>query len=262
MIAPMIPTDSSLEARDVHGRAEAAERADLVRRGRGGRVIREIVAGYDSLVTRLYSRIRFTILRQPFLEEIGQYLPARGRVLDLGCGFGLFSLYFAAMAPERRLEGVDLSRSRIEQARRCARRLGLENVHYEARDVVEWTGHGEFDAIYFLDLVHHLPRSEVYPFLVKVRSMLAPDGILVIKDVADTPRAKRWFTLALDRLMVGLEPIYYWPPSKLQHLLEDLGFEVHRHRMTDILPYPHILYVARPRSSDRDAVATALPSSS
>ena len=31
-----------------------------------------------------------------FLEEIEQYLPDHGTILDLGCGFGLFSLYIAA----------------------------------------------------------------------------------------------------------------------------------------------------------------------
>ncbi len=50
---------------------------------------------HDNLVIRLYSRVRFQIPRQIFLEEIGQYLPARGRLLEMGGGFGLFSLYFA-----------------------------------------------------------------------------------------------------------------------------------------------------------------------
>ena len=44
------------------------------------RAIRSIVASYDDPVIRLYSRVRFTILRQVFLEEIGQYLPREGRV--------------------------------------------------------------------------------------------------------------------------------------------------------------------------------------
>jgi hypothetical protein len=53
------------------------------------------------------------------------------------------------------------------------------------------------------------------------------------------------FTLLLDRLMVGREPIRYWPADEFCALLERLGFEVVRHRMRDFLPYPHILYVAR-----------------
>jgi SAM-dependent methyltransferase len=77
-------------------------------------ILRRIVASYDSVPVRIYSRIRFSILRQVFLEEIGQYLPREGRVLDIGCGFGLFSLYFASLAPGCQLTGVDRDARRSE----------------------------------------------------------------------------------------------------------------------------------------------------
>lgn len=208
-------------------------------------MIRRIVASYEGFVTRLYSKIRFTILRQPFLEEIGQYLPKDGKILDLGCGFGLFSLYFAALGPDRRITAVDLNAGRIEQASRSAAKLGLDNVEYTAMNVLDWASREDFDGIYFLDLVHHLPKDSVPVFLEKVRTLLKPGGVLVVKDVADRPYFKMLFTLILDRLMVGMEPIHYWPPAELARLLESLGFVVHRHRMTDILPYPHVLFIAR-----------------
>lgn len=217
------------------------------------RTIGRIVASYADLVTRLYSRIRFTILRQPFLEEIGQYLPPAGRVLDFGCGFGLFSLYYASQSAQRRLTGIDLDAARIARARASADKLGLANVRYEVGDVLEWQPSEPFDAIYMLDVIHHLPAAQVPAFLARLRTFLAPGGILVIKEVADRPLFKMLFTLALDRLMVGLEPIRYWPPDELRAQLESLGFEVRRHRMTDILPYPHILYVGRQRSSGNAA---------
>jgi 2-polyprenyl-3-methyl-5-hydroxy-6-metoxy-1,4-benzoquinol methylase len=215
-----------------------------------GDTIQEISASYDDLVTHLYSRIRFAILRQPFLEEIGQYLPPKGRVLDFGCGFGLFSLYYASTGRERQLTGIDLNPARIERARKSAKKLGLDNVRYEVGDVLEWQPEASFDAIYMLDVIHHLPAERVPDFLTKLRSILAPGGILVIKEVADRPFFKRLFTLFLDRLMVGLtEPIRYWPPDELRERLRGLGFKVHRHRMNDYLPFPHILYVCREAAS-------------
>ena len=66
----------------------------------------------------------------------------------------------------------------------------------------------------------------------------------MLKDVTDTPAYKRWFSLALDRLMVSWsEPIHYWSVDELSDLLRETGFQVYTHRMIDILPYPHILYV-------------------
>lgn len=40
-----------------------------------GDPIEKVIGAFDSWVIRLYSRGRFTILREIFLEEIGQYLP-------------------------------------------------------------------------------------------------------------------------------------------------------------------------------------------
>ena len=42
-------------------------------------------------------------------------------------------------------------------------------------------------------------------------------------------------------------PVRYWGAEELQALLEDVGFDVHRHLMVDVLPYPHVLYIARRR---------------
>ncbi len=208
--------------------------------------IRAIVAGYDSFIIRLYSRIRFIILRQVFLEEIDQYLPKRGRVLDIGCGFGLFSLFFGAVAPDRRLLGVDRNAKRIGHARSTGAKLGLSNVRYEVGDATDWTANESFDAIYVLDLLHHLPTDGVEQFLAELRQGLGPGGVLLVKEVEDRPRWKAWFTLLLDRLMVGLsEPVHYWSVAELRPKIEALGFEVKVHRMRDVLPYPHVLYVCR-----------------
>ena len=67
--------------------------------------IRSVIRAYDDPIVRAYCWGRFWILRQRFLDEIGQYLPARDRVLDLGCGFGLFSLYYASAHPALTVEG-------------------------------------------------------------------------------------------------------------------------------------------------------------
>jgi 2-polyprenyl-3-methyl-5-hydroxy-6-metoxy-1,4-benzoquinol methylase len=215
--------------------------------------IRAIVASYENLIVRLYAKIRFAILRQPFLEEIGQYLPRQGHILDLGCGFGLFSLYFAAPETGRHIVGIDLDARRINMARKSAEKLGLTNVSYEVSNVLEWDSRQRFDAIYLLDIVHHLPAERVPEFLSHTRARLKDNGLMIVKDVAPTPRYKMLFTLLLDRLVVGMEPIRYWPPHELMALLRTLGFEVVKHRMTDILPYPHILYICRPGGVDGQA---------
>ena len=206
--------------------------------------IARVVAAYDDPVTRAYSRARFLILRQRFLDEIGQYLPADGDVLDIGCGFGLFSLYYAQVHPRARFHGIDTDARRIERARRAAERLGLDNVDYAVGDARRFQATARrLRAVYMLDIVHHIPPERVEPLLRELWQSLTPGGRLVVKDVDTHPAYKRWFTHVLDRLVSPGGLIHYWPADRLQDLLERVGFRVHRHLMVDILPYPHVLYV-------------------
>jgi len=164
-------------------------------------------------------------------------------VLDLGCGFGLFSLYYASVLPEVRLQGLDRNPRRIAMAQAAARRLGLANVSYDVGDVMDFRGGEGFDAVYMLDIVHHIPADAVRPLLEQVAKVLPAGGLLLIKDVDRTPAYKRWFTLVLDKVMDPGTSVCYWGAGELTTLLSDMGFAVRRHLMVDILPYPHILYI-------------------
>ena len=210
--------------------------------------IRSVIRAYDDPIVRAYCWGRFWILRQRFLDEIGQYLPPRGRVLDLGCGFGLFSLYYATARPALSVEGFDRNPRRIAMARAAAARLGLPNVRYEIGDVMDFKSGERFDAAYMLDIVHHIPPHAVRPLVEHVARTLPAGGRLLVKDVDRHPAYKRWFTLALDKVMDPAAPVRYWAADELQNLLEEVGFDVHRHLMVDVLPYPHVLYIARRRA--------------
>jgi cyclopropane fatty-acyl-phospholipid synthase-like methyltransferase len=209
--------------------------------------IRRIIRAYDDPVVRAYCWARFWILRQRFLDEIGQYLPATGSVLDIGCGFGLFSLYYAASAPGRYVRGLDVDARRIGIARRAAARLRLDNVVYDEGDARDFKGDGEVAAAYMLDIVHHVPPDVVPRLLTGLRRSLPAGGRLLVKDVDTRPAPKRWFTWALDRAMAPRTPVHYWSAEELTGALERAGFDVRRHLMVDLLPYPHILYICEAR---------------
>lgn len=209
--------------------------------------IRNVIAAYDDWIVRGYCWGRFGILRQRFLDEIGQYLPERGRVLDVGCGFGLFSLYYASVCPGLDIAGLDRNARRIAMARAAAGRLGLGNVSYEVGDARDFRGGERFDAAYMLDIVHHIPADAVRPLLEQLAEVLPAGGRLLIKDVDRRPTWKRWFTHALDKAMDPGTPVRYWAGDELQALAEGVGFRVYRHLMVDVLPYPHVLYVCERR---------------
>jgi len=118
-----------------------------------------IIRSYRNLIIRMYCHIRFRIIPLRFLQEMVQYIPRRGTVLDLGCGFGLFTLYYAKSCPDVHFTGIDLSRRRIQAAKRSARKLNLTNVSFVCQDAREYTRESgqRFDAVMTLDLLHHIP---------------------------------------------------------------------------------------------------------
>lgn len=205
--------------------------------------IARVIGAYDDPIIRAYSWARFLILRQRFLDEIGQYLPAEGEILDIGCGFGLFSLYYAQLLPAVRFRGLDLDARRIALATAAARRLGLDNASYVVGDARAYRADAEYAAAYMLDIVHHVPPETVEPLLSELYKSIRPGGRLLVKDVDTQPAYKRWFTHALDLLMSPRGVIHYWPAGLLQALLQRIGFRVYRHLMVDVLPYPHVLFI-------------------
>ncbi len=225
-----------------------------VEAAKGKQVLAEIIGAFDNFIVRAYCRGRFIILHQRFLDEIGQYLPDEGPILDIGCGFGLFSLYFARQAPGRRITGVDLNGRRIEWPRRAAARLGVTNVDYLVGNATQFQPPGGLSCAYMLDIVHHIDPKAAEELLDALYDALAPGGMLIVKDVTTRPAYKRWFTWVLDKAMDAHADVHYWPKRDLEARLRRSGFVVRSHAMIDFLPYPHQLYVCRkPLLAEKEA---------
>jgi 2-polyprenyl-3-methyl-5-hydroxy-6-metoxy-1,4-benzoquinol methylase len=197
-------------------------------------------------VERAYSRVRFSILRPKLLSVMDLLLTDEGRILDVGCGFGLFAAYFGQTHPRRKIVGVDPSARRIALATQVAKTLGLRDHVFLEGDVRDAPLEGPFDAVYVLDVMHHLPREHQAQVLERLRSLLVPGGMLIVKDITTEPRFGLLFTEALDRLMVGWrEPLAYRHHRDWGEMLSGLGFKVRMVRVPDVLPYPHVVIAAR-----------------
>jgi len=202
-----------------------------------------IIAAYSGVI-RAYAFIRFKIIHLRFLEEIEQYLPDHGTLLDLGCGFGLFSLYIAARKPHAHVVGVDVNEARLRIARAAAQKLGIANVTYEQRDLRDWRPHETIAGAYALDVFHHIPVASGDELLRELFARLEPGGRFLLKDIDTTPRAMLWFTYLLDVLMSPRDDFFYRSASVWQNIIGGVGFAPARvHYLWDILPYPHILLI-------------------
>jgi SAM-dependent methyltransferase len=218
-----------------------ARAAEIYGRRAIGRIVRQLPP-----LERAYSFARFLIMRPKILSVMDLLLPDRGRILDLGCGFGLFATYFGQTQPLREIIGIDVNPKRVEMATKVAAALGLEHHRFMVGDVRDVDFSGTFSACYVIDVMHHLPAEAQLPVLERLRDLLGPGGVLIIKDITTDSRFGLAFTEALDRLMVGFkEPLAYRHHSDWGAMLTRLGFQLRIARVPDILPYPHVIIAAR-----------------
>jgi SAM-dependent methyltransferase len=210
-----------------------------------GRAAIDRIARSLPVFERAYANIRFSILRPKLLSVMDLLLPDEGRILDIGCGFGLFAAYFGQTQPARRIVGVDPNERRIAMAQRVCDTIGLKGNTFFAGDAREVELEGTFAGAYVLDVMHHIPESDQLPLLERLRDVLAPRGVLVIKDITTEPAFGLEFTRLLDRVMVGWnEPLRYRHHREWGEMLSSLGFRVRMVRVPDVLPYPHVVIAA------------------
>lgn len=203
----------------------------------------KIVNAYDSTVIRAYCQARFMIININILQMLGFCLRGKRRILDVGCGFGLFGCYFSAMFPEITYCGYDLNPKRIEKARLAAAKLKLGNVSFNCGDARDLSINEEYDAVLMIDLLHHIDDPAKANLLKTCASRLAPDGRLIIKDVTPHPFFKIAFTWGLDVLMTRGFEMWYWSEDRFYRELGKRFNRVEMYPIVDWLPYPHVIYL-------------------
>ncbi|MBI4242345.1 MAG: class I SAM-dependent methyltransferase [Candidatus Rokubacteria bacterium] len=109
-----------------------------------------------------------------FARRVAALLPSAARVLDLGCGEGRDSVYFAAQGFH--VVGVDASRAGIAKARRLAEARGVR-VRWLVGDMARLTYPRPFDLIYSCGAIHYVPRLQRARFFSRLQSVTLAGGV-------------------------------------------------------------------------------------
>ncbi|MFC2014542.1 class I SAM-dependent methyltransferase [Chloroflexota bacterium] len=119
------------------------------------------------------------------------------RVLDMGCGPGLYASKFAEKG--MKVTGIDISERSLDYARRYAEEKGLD-IEYRHLDFLNIDYSGEFDAVVQIyGELSAFSDKERDAFLEKIYRALKPDGMLIFDVSTRAQRMKeglrnRWYT--------------------------------------------------------------------
>jgi malonyl-CoA O-methyltransferase len=143
-------------------------------------------------------------LQRAVAERLACLLPplASPRVLELGCGTGLFSRHLLARYSGGTFVFTDLAPSMVEQCRLNLVGAGEKRVSFEIMDAARPTADGPFDLIAMSMTLHWLADSAAA--LTTLRQLLAAGGVLIYATIGGESFPE-WRD-ALDRqgLPVGL----------------------------------------------------------
>ncbi len=192
---------------------------------------------------RFHVRVRWLTCPIPAIE---QRVPVAGRVLDLGCGHGLVSLYLALSSPHRQVHGVDIDPHKIDLARAAASAPGAPDVSF---DVVEpgVLPDGPWDAVVIADVLYLLGPAARVELLEGAAARLAPGGVLLVKETDTTPRWKHRLAAAQEqvstkvlRITAGTD-LDFASAQELEAVLAGEGLRTEVVRLDRHQLHPHVL---------------------
>ena len=109
-----------------------------------------------------------------FAKEVVALIPEGGRILDLGCGEGRDSVYFASCGFE--VTALDISRAGLEKAQRLAEEHEV-TIRWMCRSMVDVPVAGRFDLVYSCGSIHHVPKEARHRLFRRLRVLTQPGGI-------------------------------------------------------------------------------------
>lgn len=144
---------------------------------------------YQGALFHVGQRVR----NRHLLAAVGRHARPAARVLDAGSGGGRLAIAVASGHPELQVDGIELAPEKVTQSEAEAAARGLRNVRFAVGDLTAIGRPGEYDLIYSVDVLEHVPDDGAA--MRSIAAALRPGGIALIH----VPRAHpRRFFAALD----------------------------------------------------------------
>lgn len=208
-----------------------------------------------SMLTRLYIRMRWHLFNK--FEELEALIPDSGKILDLGCGYGIFTSLLALNSKKREIVGLDCLKARIKIAQKTQDKTSMK-IKYYSGDIIDFEFE-KFNAITLIDMLYYLQFDSQIRLMHTCYEALEEGGILLIKDFNRRPFWK-FYLFYIQEILAVFTRIFFgnqaWKnvfkgkffvrnSADMTSLLKGAGFMVEDSRFDKGNYQSHYLYVCR-----------------
>jgi SAM-dependent methyltransferase len=110
---------------------------------------------------------------------VAEIRPAR--ILDVGCGTGIYSAIAAGAEPRAEVDGVDVAEDVVAAAGAQMRRAGLDDrVRLRAGDIRRWAPGAGYDLVLLLNNVYYFPAGERVALYRRLGALMGGRGRLIV----------------------------------------------------------------------------------
>ncbi|HLH88137.1 MAG TPA: class I SAM-dependent methyltransferase [Xanthobacteraceae bacterium] len=180
-----------------------------------GPAVRRLFGRHEHRIAALYRAIFVDI--DAYARQIGEWVPAARRILEVGCGEGAVTERLVHLYPAADILAIDITP-------RVGRLFRGPHEHVTFKQVtvqqVAADAPGAFDLVILSDVLHHVPAAMRGELLAAVHATVAPGGALIFKDWERTAAPIHWLCHAGDRWLTG-DRVRYLRRPEAETLLAD-----------------------------------------
>lgn len=134
------------------------------------------------------------ILLTPY-QKMANELPRAGKILDQGCGHGLFSAQLAFSSDKRKVIGLDHDENRIKLAQNATQNLA--NLEFSNGSFFDQSflndNTNSFEGVALIDVLHYFNSEEQLFILKNANTVLKSGGVVIFREVnPDAGLVSKW----------------------------------------------------------------------
>ncbi len=184
----------------------------------------------------------------PF-EKIERYVPKAGNILDVGCGHGLLAKLLASKSARRQVLGIDPSYKKIELA---GKNNSFKNLEFKVGFLANLKK--KFDCIVIIDVLYLFPYEKKLDFFGSCFRLLKSGGKLILVENGNGKEFIFNILKIQENVMVKYlkfthseyKGIHFLGNRGYLKLLRKTGFKINLTKnLRSVLPYPHVMFVAK-----------------